>query len=285
MKAAALALPGVSEARVALTASKPGRTFIAIGSGKGGVGKSTLAANLAIALARMGKKVGIVDADIYGPSQPTLLGTTEKPHAENDKLVPVEAQGIRLLSVGQLVSAGQALAWRGPMASGALTQLIEGRLGRHRNHPRRLAARYRRRAAVSGPEIAAGRRGDRLDPAGPVADRRDAGDRPVRQDQRSGARHHREYGRLRLPPLRGDQRPVRTRRRRSVGQAARRAFPWPSATCRQACAKRRTQADRQPRKMAQRPTHLLRLRAKCWPSWKKSAAEALMAPGGLAECR
>ena len=129
LRDAALALPDVSEARVALTASKPGRTFIAVGSGKGGVGKSTLAANLAIALARMGKKVGIVDADIYGPSQPTLLGTTEKPHAENDKLVPVEAQGVRLLSVGQLVSAGQALAWRGPMASGALTQLIEGAWG------------------------------------------------------------------------------------------------------------------------------------------------------------
>jgi ATP-binding protein involved in chromosome partitioning len=129
LKAAALVLPGVGEARVALTASKPGRTFIAIGSGKGGVGKSTLAANLAIALARMGRKVGIVDADIYGPSQPTLLGTSEKPHAENDKLVPVEAQGIKLLSVGQLVSPGLALAWRGPMASGALTQLIEGDWG------------------------------------------------------------------------------------------------------------------------------------------------------------
>jgi ATP-binding protein involved in chromosome partitioning len=129
LKAAALALPGVAEARVALTASKPGRTFIAIGSGKGGVGKSTLTTNLAIALARMGKKVGIVDADIYGPSQPTLLGTTEKPVAENDKLVPVKAQGIKLLSVGQLVPAGQALAWRGPMASGALTQLIEGDWG------------------------------------------------------------------------------------------------------------------------------------------------------------
>ncbi len=129
LKEAALALPGVGEARVALTASKPGRTFIAIGSGKGGVGKSTLTTNLAIALARMGKKVGIVDADIYGPSQPTLLGTAEKPHADNDKLVPVEVQGVKLLSVGQLVPAGQALAWRGPMASGALTQLIEGDWG------------------------------------------------------------------------------------------------------------------------------------------------------------
>jgi ATP-binding protein involved in chromosome partitioning len=129
LRDAAQALPGVKEARVALTASKPGRTFIAIGSGKGGVGKSTLTTNLAIALARMGKKVGIVDADIYGPSQPTLLGTSEKPVAKNDKLVPVEAQGIKLLSVGQLVSPGLALAWRGPMASGALNQLIEGDWG------------------------------------------------------------------------------------------------------------------------------------------------------------
>ena len=129
LRAAVQSLPGVDEARVALTASKPGRTYIAIGSGKGGVGKSTLATNLAIALARTGKRVGIVDADIYGPSQPTLLGTSEKPHAEIDKLVPVEAQGVKLLSIGQLVPPGQALAWRGPMASGALNQLIEGDWG------------------------------------------------------------------------------------------------------------------------------------------------------------
>ena len=129
LKAAALATPGVQDARVALTASKPQRTLIAIGSGKGGVGKSTLTANLAIALARMGKKVGLIDADIYGPSQPTLLGTSEKPRAENEKLIPVEVKGIRLLSLGQLVSPGLALAWRGPMASGALNQLVEGDWG------------------------------------------------------------------------------------------------------------------------------------------------------------
>ena len=129
LKQAALALPGVSDARIALTAAKPSRTLIAIGSGKGGVGKSTLTANLAIALARMGKKVGLIDADIYGPSQPTLLGAHQKPEAEKEKLIPVETQGIRFLSVGQLVSAGTALAWRGPMASSALNQLVEGDWG------------------------------------------------------------------------------------------------------------------------------------------------------------
>jgi ATP-binding protein involved in chromosome partitioning len=126
LRTAALASPEVRQARVALTASKRGPTMIAVGSGKGGVGKSTLSANLAVALARLGHKVGVIDADIYGPSQPTLLGTNEKPMAEDKQLIPVEANGVKLLSVGQLVSAGHALAWRGPMASGALTQLVEG---------------------------------------------------------------------------------------------------------------------------------------------------------------
>ncbi|HXG81200.1 MAG TPA: Mrp/NBP35 family ATP-binding protein [Sphingomicrobium sp.] len=129
LKQAATALPAVDDARIAMTASRPHRTLIAIGSGKGGVGKSTLTANLAIALARMGRKVGIIDADIYGPSQPTLLGSSQKPEAEKEKLIPVEVQGVKLLSVGQLVPAGQALAWRGPMASSALNQLVEGDWG------------------------------------------------------------------------------------------------------------------------------------------------------------
>ena len=121
----ALATPGVSEARIAMTASQPARTLIAIGSGKGGVGKSTVSANLAIALARAGKRVGLIDADVYGPSQPTLLGSHGKPTADNEKLIPVEAHGIRFLSLGQLVSPGHALAWRGPMATGALANLID----------------------------------------------------------------------------------------------------------------------------------------------------------------
>ena len=118
-------IEGVEQVRVALTASQPRRKLIAIASGKGGVGKSTLSANLAIALSRLGKKVGLIDADVYGPSQTRLLGTDEKPTADDKRLNPVAAHGIRFLSLGQLVSAGHALAWRGPMASGALAQLVE----------------------------------------------------------------------------------------------------------------------------------------------------------------
>ena len=129
VRSAALAVAGVSDARIAMTAAQTARTIIAIGSGKGGVGKSTVSANLAIALARMGKKVGLIDADVYGPSQPTLLGTYEKPEGANEKLIPVEAHGIRFLSLGQLVSPGHALAWRGPMATGALANLVDADWG------------------------------------------------------------------------------------------------------------------------------------------------------------
>ena len=125
LRSAALALPGVSEARIAMTAAQTKRTLIAIGSGKGGVGKSTVAVNLAVALGRMGRKVGLVDADVYGPSQPTLLGSAERPTAANEQLIPVEAHGLRFLSLGHLVSPGHALAWRGPMATGALAKLME----------------------------------------------------------------------------------------------------------------------------------------------------------------
>src|SRR5438067_3626548 len=129
LRSAALRIAGVDEARIALTAAQLHRTLVAIGSGKGGVGKSTVSANLAVALARVGKRVGLIDADVYGPSQPTLLGSHEKPTAENEKLIPVEAHGIKFLSLGQLVSPGHALAWRGPMATGALANLIEADWG------------------------------------------------------------------------------------------------------------------------------------------------------------
>ena len=129
LRTAALAIVGVKEVRIGLTATQPSRRIIAVGSGKGGVGKSTLTANLAVALARQGRKVGLIDADIYGPSQPTLLGSSEKPTARDDRLIPVEAHGLQFLSLGQLVTDGQALAWRGPMATGALTRLIEADWG------------------------------------------------------------------------------------------------------------------------------------------------------------
>ena len=126
-RAALMALPGVEAVRVALTAERSaGPRLIAIASGKGGVGKSTVAANLAIALTRLGVKVGLVDADIYGPSQPRLLDADERPEAHDGKLVPVKTRsGVPMLSLGQLVAPGQAVAWRGPMAGKAIDQLVD----------------------------------------------------------------------------------------------------------------------------------------------------------------
>ena len=123
--------PGISEVRVAMTADRRPRRIVAVGSGKGGVGKSTLSANIAVALARMGRKVGLVDADIYGPSQPRLLATEgEKPVARDKKLIPVQSPwGLPLLSMGHLVAPGQAIAWRGPMAGNALGQLVDAEWG------------------------------------------------------------------------------------------------------------------------------------------------------------
>ncbi len=122
---------GVAEVRVAMMADKLRRRLIAVGSGKGGVGKSTLTTNLAVALRQMGHKVGVVDADIYGPSQPKLLATEgEKPVAKDEKLIPVESRfDVPVLSMGHIARQGQALAWRGPMAGNALTQLIEADWG------------------------------------------------------------------------------------------------------------------------------------------------------------
>lgn len=122
---------GVRETRVAVMADKIQRRIIAVGSGKGGVGKSTLTANLAVALARLGHKVGVVDADIYGPSQPKLLANEgERPKAVEKQLIPVPSpSGIPVLSMGHLVEPGKAIAWRGPMAAGALGQLMDADWG------------------------------------------------------------------------------------------------------------------------------------------------------------
>ncbi|MDJ0979073.1 MAG: Mrp/NBP35 family ATP-binding protein [Erythrobacter sp.] len=131
MKLAVTRLDDVSEVHIALTADRQRRQIITVGSGKGGVGKSTLTTNLAVALARMGRKVGVIDGDIYGPSQPKLLGTEgERPVAQDDKLVAIESpHGVKVLSMGHLVAPGKALAWRGPMAGKALGQLVEADWG------------------------------------------------------------------------------------------------------------------------------------------------------------
>jgi ATP-binding protein involved in chromosome partitioning len=113
--------PGVAQSQVA-----PGvKNIILVGAGKGGVGKSTVAINLAVALARMGASVGILDADIYGPSIPILTGVTEKPHSKDGThIAPLLAHGLKVMSIGFLVNPDQALIWRGPMATGALMQLL-----------------------------------------------------------------------------------------------------------------------------------------------------------------
>ena len=124
-------LSAVREVRIAMTADKPKRHVIAVGSGKGGVGKSTLSANLAIALMRQGRKVGLVDADIYGPSQPRLMANEgQRPEAQGNKMIPVASPwGVPLLSMGHLVQPGQAIAWRGPMAANAMGQLLDAEWG------------------------------------------------------------------------------------------------------------------------------------------------------------
>jgi ATP-binding protein involved in chromosome partitioning len=131
VRAAIEAVPGVTDIRIAMTAEKVGRRLIAVGSGKGGVGKSTLSANLAVALARLGHKVGLIDADIYGPSQPRLMDSEgARPTAKDKQLEPVPTRfGVPMLSMGHLVKPGQAVAWRGPMAGNALGQLIDADWG------------------------------------------------------------------------------------------------------------------------------------------------------------
>jgi ATP-binding protein involved in chromosome partitioning len=101
------------------------RHVIAVASGKGGVGKSTVAVNLAVALAKLGLRVGLLDADVYGPSAPRMLGLTDEPVVGPDKkLIPLEAWGIKAISIGFIVDEGSPMIWRGPMASSAMSQLF-----------------------------------------------------------------------------------------------------------------------------------------------------------------
>jgi ATP-binding protein involved in chromosome partitioning len=102
----------------------PIRNAIAIGSGKGGVGKSTVSVNVAVALAMTGARVGLMDADIYGPNTPTMLGVEKLPPPDGQKLIPAQAYGLKMVSMGLLVKPGQPLIWRGPMLNSAIRQFL-----------------------------------------------------------------------------------------------------------------------------------------------------------------
>jgi len=99
--------------------------IIAIGSGKGGVGKSTVSSNLAVALAKAGRRVGLLDADIYGPSQPRMMGVSKRPASPDGKIIePLQAHGVTMMSIGLMLKEDEAVIWRGPMLMGALQQLL-----------------------------------------------------------------------------------------------------------------------------------------------------------------
>jgi len=130
------AIPGVKTVKVHMDSSVPNdgrlrgllqlpvRNAIAVASGKGGVGKSTISTNLAVALAQSGARVGLLDADIYGPNIPTMMGIHDLPNTAGNKLIPAEAYCVKLMSMGFLVKPGQPLIWRGPMLNSAIRQFL-----------------------------------------------------------------------------------------------------------------------------------------------------------------
>jgi ATP-binding protein involved in chromosome partitioning len=136
VRQAILVIPGITAVNVIMSSNVPSdgrsrgilelpvKNVVAIASGKGGVGKSTVAVNVAVSLAQSGATVGLLDADIYGPNIPTMMGVPSLPKQSGDKLIPAEAYGVKLMSIGFLVKPGQALIWRGPMLHSAIRQFL-----------------------------------------------------------------------------------------------------------------------------------------------------------------
>ena len=133
---AVLCVPGIKTVNIKMDANVPAderirglmqlpvRNAIAVASGKGGVGKSTISVNLAVSLAQMGACVGLLDADIYGPNIPTMMGIHDIPGTKDNKLIPADAFGVKIMSMGFLVKPGQPLIWRGPMLNSAIRQFL-----------------------------------------------------------------------------------------------------------------------------------------------------------------
>ena len=224
--------PGAAQGQIA-----PGvKNIILVGAGKGGVGKSTVAINLAVSLAQSGAKVGILDADIYGPSVPILTGLTERPTSVDGKrITPLHAHGLSVMSIGFLIDPDQALIWRGPMATGALLQLLRDvDWGELDYLILDLPPGTGDIPLTSGPERQGGRGGAGLHPAGRGAGRRHPRQAHVRQGQHPGPRPGREHVGLHLPALPARDRHLRQGRRQQG---------------------RREDGDPLPRRGAHRPRH------------------------------
>jgi hypothetical protein len=185
---------------------------IAVSSGKGGVGKSTVSVNLAVALALTGAKVGLLDADIYGPNIPMMMGVTKPPEQKDGKIAPAESHGVKLISMGFFVPEDTAVVWRGPMVHTAIQQLFRdvlwGELLAHRSAPWN-----RRRAAHPHPIGPADRRRHRYDTTRSRVARCPQRHDDVPKGECTAPRYCGEHELLSLRPLRRADRNIFVRRR------------------------------------------------------------------------
>ena len=194
------------------------KNIIAVASGKGGVGKSTVSVNLAVALAQAGASVGLLDADITGPNIPLMLGLEGQPKAsENNKITPLERYGVKVISIQFFVPEGQPIVWRGPLVGGAIQQFLRDVDWGELDYlvidlpPGTSDAQLTLAQAVpiTGAVLV-------TTPQDGLARRRRQGARDVQADERPGHRPRREHDRVRLPALRRADRDLRPRRRRAV---------------------------------------------------------------------